>query len=86
MYQHFTQEERYEIDENITEKRPKREIAARLGQHISSVYREINLNTGQRGYRQKQADEKARARPPKVLGFQTPAEVFFSNTIQLSHL
>jgi len=37
-------------------------IAKELGVHSSSIYREINRNTGQRGYRYKQADEKARQR------------------------
>ena len=62
MYQHFTPEERYEIYEKLAEKVPKSEIASSIGKHLSSVYREIQRNRGQRGYRPKQADEKASAR------------------------
>lgn len=62
MYRHFTQEERYEIYEKRAEKVPVAAIATSLGKSVSSVYREIKRNTGQRGYRPKQADEKATAR------------------------
>ena len=70
MYQHFTQEERYEIYEKLAEKVPKSEIASAVGKHISSIYREIHRNTGLKGYRPKQANDKAAvrqaAKPRKV--------------------
>jgi len=62
MYQHFTQAERYEMYEKRTEKIPVAVIAALLEKKTSSVYREIKRNRGQRGYRPKQADAKAKAR------------------------
>ena len=37
-------------------------IAQVLGTHRSTIYRELDRNTGQKGYRHKQADEKTRQR------------------------
>jgi IS30 family transposase len=78
MYQHFTQEERYEIYEKLTEKVPKSAIASSLGKHPSSIYREINRNTGLKGYRPKQANDKAAMRQASK-----PRKVYFTSTIRL---
>lgn len=77
MYRHFTPEERYEIYEKLLEGSSKAEIALSLGKHVSSVYREIERNTGQRGYRPRQAHQKARARADTK-----PRRSLFSAAIQ----
>lgn len=42
------------------------EIADELGRHKSSIYREIARNTGDKGYRPKQANNKAKQRKSKA--------------------
>ncbi len=61
-YTRLTEEERYQIYEGVTEKYSHREIAAQINKHHSTVSREIKRNTGLRGYRPKQAQEKAQDR------------------------
>jgi len=61
-YTRLTEEERYQIYEGVTEKYSHREIAAQINKHHSTVSREIKRNTGLRGYRPKQAQEKAQYR------------------------
>jgi len=61
-YTRLTEEERYQIYEGVTEKYSHREIAAQINKHHSTVSREIKRNTGLRGYRPKQAQEKAQNR------------------------
>ena len=59
---HFTFEERqvlYRLNKAGT---PRREIARLLGRDRSSVYRELNRNTGGRGYRPQQAQRLAEER------------------------
>lgn len=77
MYQHFTQEERYEIYEKLAEKLPKSEIASGVGKHISSIYREIKRNKGLKGYRPKQANDKAAVRQATK-----PRKVYFTDAIR----
>ena len=62
MYTHFTQETRYDIYEQLAKDLPIKEIALSVGKDASSIYREIKRNKGQRGYRPKQAEEKAALR------------------------
>lgn len=61
-YTRLTEEERYQIYEGVTEKRSHREIAALINKHHSAVSREVKRNTGLRGYRPRQAQEKATQR------------------------
>lgn len=77
MYQHFTHEERYEIYEKLAEKVPKSEIASGVGKHISSIYREIKRNKGLKGYRPKQANDKAQVRQATK-----PRRVYFTAAIR----
>ena len=77
MYRHFTREERYEIYEQIGEKASKAVIAARLGKHASSIYREIKRNRSQRGYRPRKADSLAEARQANK-----PRRVYFTDKIR----
>jgi IS30 family transposase len=58
-YTRLTEDERYQIYEGVTEKRSHREIALLVNKHHSTVSREVDRNTGLRGYRPKQAQEKA---------------------------
>ena len=58
-YTQLTEDERYQIYEGVTEKRSHREIALLVNKHHSTVSREVDRNTGLRGYRPKQAQEKA---------------------------
>ena len=79
MYRHFTREERYEIYEQLGEKATMKEIAKRLGKHISSVYRELSRNKRQKGYRPKKAHELATSRQAT----KPRRRVYFTETIRL---
>ncbi len=58
-YTRLTEEERYQIYEAVTEKRSHRKIAKQINKHHSTVSREVKRNRGLKGYRPKQAQEKA---------------------------
>jgi IS30 family transposase len=58
-YIQITQEERYHIYAYKKAGFCPAEIAQMLGRDKSSIYRELNRNKGERGYRPKQAHEKA---------------------------
>jgi len=59
MSSHLTCQEREVLYRLNRAKQPKAEIAAALGRDRSTIYRELNRNTGGRGYRPKQAQRKA---------------------------
>jgi IS30 family transposase len=61
-YNQITVEERYHIYAYKKAGFCTKEIAQMLGRHKSAIYRELNRNKGDRGYRPKQAHEKARHR------------------------
>jgi IS30 family transposase len=61
-YTRLTEDERYQIYEGVTEKRSHREIAILINKHHSTVSNELKRNKGLRGYRPKQAQEKAKLR------------------------
>lgn len=61
-YTHLTQEERYQIHAMLTAQCSLNAIADVLGRSTSTISREIQRNRGQRGYRPKQAHQKARER------------------------
>lgn len=61
-YNQITEEERYQIWANRKAGFSIPEIAAELGRSKSTIYREIERNTGARGYRPKQANLKAQKR------------------------
>jgi len=61
-YQQLTLEERTMIYAFCKVEYSLTEIAKELGRHKSTISREITRNTGCRGYRPKQADERARER------------------------
>ena len=61
-YTQLTREQRYQIKVLLDTEHNQREIAYLLGVHKSSIQRELKRNRGKRGYRPKQAHEKALAR------------------------
>lgn len=61
-YHQLTQEQRYQIKAFLSIGMKKTHIAAHLGVHKATLSRELKRNTGQRGYRPKQAHEKTLAR------------------------
>jgi IS30 family transposase len=58
-YSHLTQAERYQISSLLKANCSRTEISNILNRHKSTIGREIKRNTGQRGYRPKQADKFA---------------------------
>jgi IS30 family transposase len=58
-YTQLTQGQRYQIKALLDIGRNRTEIAAQLGVEKSTISRELRRNRGQRGYRPKQAHEKA---------------------------
>jgi IS30 family transposase len=62
MAQHFTAPERKVLYGLLKAKVPKNEIASVMQRDRSTIYREIRRNSGQRGYRPKQAQRKAEER------------------------
>lgn len=61
-YTRLTEDERYQIYEGVTQKQSHRKIANQINKHHSTVSREVKRNIGLRGYRPKQAQEKAELR------------------------
>ena len=71
-YKQLTPEERYQIRALLKAEKDKGEIAVILDRHPSTIGREIKRNSGARGYRPKQAQEKAlerRRNAPKAIKF-----------------
>jgi IS30 family transposase len=62
MASHLTFEERTFLDRLKKKGKSIAEIAELTGRHRSTIYRELNRNTGQRGYRPQQAQRLAQAR------------------------
>jgi IS30 family transposase len=73
-YTRLTEEERYQIYEGVTEKRSHREIAVQLSKHHSTVSREVIRNKGLRGYRPRQAQEKAQQKHQNRLRYRKLTE------------
>lgn len=61
-YRHLTSDDRIVIKTLLQEEKSMPYIAERLGRSISTIRREIKRNSGLRGYRHKQAHQKAEAR------------------------
>ena len=61
-YTQLTQEQRYQIHSLLKMEHNQTEIAKCLGVHKSTVSRELRRNKGMRGYRPKQAHQKAMSR------------------------
>jgi IS30 family transposase len=61
-YTHLTEVERYQIHAMVNCLVSRKVIAKRLGRHRSTIDRELERNSGQRGYRPEQAQARACAR------------------------
>lgn len=61
-YRQLTQEQRYQIYAYMKADWSQQNIAAEIGVHPSTISRELSRNRGRRGYRPRQAQEKALAR------------------------
>ena len=61
-YTQLTQEQRYQIHSLKKMEHSQTEIAGCIGVHKSTISRELRRNQGKRGYRPKQAHEKAKGR------------------------
>jgi transposase, IS30 family len=61
-YKHLSQTERYQIYALMKAGHLPVEITKLLGRHKSSISRELSRNTGKRGYRPQQADQRYRER------------------------
>ncbi len=61
-YTQLTQEERYQIAALMKAGHTQSETARLIGRHKSTISRELARNTGQRGYRPQQAQQRARQR------------------------
>jgi IS30 family transposase len=69
-YTQLTQEQRYQIYACIKADWTQLAIAAEIGVHPSTISRELSRNRGGRGYRPKQAQEKAAERKLKHLNIR----------------
>ena len=58
-YTQLTREQRYQIKALMKERHSQTEIAANIGCHKSTISRELQRNSGQKGYRPGQANELA---------------------------
>jgi len=79
-YNQLTSEQRYQISALKRIGHSQTEIAKELEVHKSTISRELSRNTGERGYRARQAHEKARERrakatPTKRISAETWEEV-----------
>ena len=61
-YHRLTQQERYQIYALLKEELSLNAIAANIGKDKSTISRELKRNTGQKGYRPKQANTLAKDR------------------------
>lgn len=61
-YTHLTLEQRYQISALLKSNISISQIVRQLGYHKSTISCEIKRNTGKRGYRPKQAQDKATQR------------------------
>ena len=61
-YTHLTEDERYTIYEMRKEGHRQEEIARHLKRSPASISRELQRNSGERGYRPRQAQHKAQDR------------------------
>lgn len=83
-YTHITQDERYQIYILKKAGHTQRAIAKLINRSPSSVSRELNRNTGKRGYRPQQAQQKATERHAKYNAVRIDQETWDSVNAQLA--
>ena len=76
MHTQLTEPDRAVLAQLLALKRSKKEIAARLGVHRSTIFRELNRNTGPRGYDPDEAQQRTdirrwAGRTPKMRNAET---------------
>ncbi len=69
-YHHLTSEQRYTIDVLLRQKKSRKEIAQVIGVSQSTLSRELNRNSGQRGYHYQQAHVKAADRQRRLQNYR----------------
>ena len=75
-YTQLAREQRYQIKVLLDTNVPRYKIAEVIGVHKSTITREINRNSGERGYRPKQAHEKSLARKNEKSKLRIGVEVW----------
>lgn len=75
-YAQLTREQRYQIKVLLDTDVPRGKIAETIGISPSTISRELKRNSGKRGYRPKQAHEKALARKQKKSKPRISAEIW----------
>ena len=83
-YHQLTEEERIEIYAQRKAKKSAKNIAVKIKRSPSTIYREIKRNSGQRGYRPKQAHEKAsnRKKIPRTIKMTKEVIRFIINALK----
>jgi IS30 family transposase len=95
-YKQLSELQKYQIDALNKADKNQKEIAMMISVSVSTISREFKRNTGQRGYRPKQAIlrrwnkerqrlQKLNHRPRKTLNYKTPLVVFLLNQSSQSH-
>jgi IS30 family transposase len=75
-YQQLTQDQRYQIYACVKANWSQLEIATESGVHPSTISRELSRNRGKRGYRPRQAHQKAEARKANHVTTRIEAETW----------
>jgi IS30 family transposase len=75
-YRQLTQEQRYQIYACMKVDWSQQDIAAEIGVHPSTISRELARNRGGRGYRPKQAQEKAQPRKQHHVSTRISAQIW----------
>jgi IS30 family transposase len=82
-YTQLTQEQRYQTYSLLKMEHTQTEIAECIGVHKSTISRELRRNRGQRGYRPKQAQEKAKERRAQKVHTKISSETWLRVEEQL---
>ena len=69
-YKHLTAEQRYTIDRLLQQNKGRKEIARTIGVSESTLSRELNHNSGKRGYHWKQAQAMAKSRQLRLRNYR----------------
>ena len=84
-YSHLSEPERYHLYISLKQGKSVRSIARDMGRHHATLNREIARNTGERGYRYKQAQRFAETRhktKPKARKWNTELKAYVTDKIK----